>query len=97
VQRLTYSRAAERDLAEIHAYTIARWGEAQADRYLSDLESACNRIADGSAIVSRLPFRADEMFRARQGRHFIIFREEVDGGVLIVRVLHERMDVDRHV
>jgi toxin ParE1/3/4 len=96
VRRLAYTRAAERDLAEIHAYTIERWGEAQADRYLSDLERACNRIASGSAIVSRLPFRADEMFRTRQGRHLVIFRE-VDGGVLIVRVLHERMDVDRHL
>lgn len=94
--RLAYSRAAERDLAAIHAYTIERWGEAQADRYLADLESACSRIADGSAIVARLSFRTDEMFRTRQGRHLIIFREQGDG-VLIVRVLHERMDIDRHV
>lgn len=91
--RLIYSRAARIDLAEIHAWTIQRWGEAQADSYLADLERACDRIADGSAIVTRLEFRPDDMFRCRQGRHLIVLRRVSRGEVLIVRVLHARMDL----
>lgn len=90
---LRYTSAAEADLAGIHAYTLTRWGEARAERYLADLEAACARIAEGTAVALRLDFRADPIFRTRQGRHLIIWREEADDTILIVRVLHERMDL----
>lgn len=92
MRRLDISRAARRDLAGIYAYTLDRWGETQADHYLADFEAACARIAEGTAIARRLEFRPDPIFRTRQGRHIIIFRDAAEA-VLIVRVLHERMDI----
>lgn len=90
---LIFSAAAERDLIDIYAYTHARWGERQADAYLDDMRQAIERIADGQAIVRRLEFREDDMMTARQGRHLIVHRAEGQA-IRIVRILHQRMDID---
>lgn len=97
MRRIRYTRAAEADLAGIYAYTLTRWGEDQAERYLGDLETACQRIAAGTAVARRLDFRTDPVFRLRQGHHVIVFREELDGAILVIRVLHERMDLPAHL
>lgn len=91
---LRYSPASRRDLASIYAYTSRTWGEWQADSYLDDLKTSCERIADGSASIRRLTFRSDAVFKLKQGWHLTIFRHQTDASILIIRVLHERMDIE---
>ncbi len=91
--RAAYTVAAARDLEETYAFTLEHWGQAQADGYLQLLRSACERAAVGAPTALRLAHRPDNLFRLRCGRHLIVFRPH-DDGALIVRVLHERMDID---
>ena len=88
--------AAERDLEEIWRYTLQRWGIEQAERYTDVLTAAFRELA---AFPARAP-ACDHIcrgFRQRHvGRHAIYFRV-TDYGIAVVRVLHERMDVKRHL
>ena len=43
--KILLSPLAERDLIGIWQYSLAQWGEAQADRYLDELEEGFRRLA----------------------------------------------------
>ncbi len=94
MKTLKISRAASGDLREIYAYTSERWGEGQADAYLGNLRTAMDTIASGAALVNPLASRHRGMFKLRQGCHLIIFCEPSEGEIFVVRVLHDRMDID---
>ena len=91
---LKVSKAASGDLREIYAYTLERWGERQADAYLGSLEMSMDSIIDGTALIRPLASRRKGMFKLHIGRHLIVFREPATGEILIIRVLHDRMDIE---
>ncbi len=51
-------------------------------------------IAKGMALVRPLVSRHKGMLKPCQGRHLIIFREPAADEILVIRVLHDRMDID---
>lgn len=89
--------AAAYRIDEIYRYTRARWGEPQADRYITGLFETFARIGT-SGIPSR-PIPADfgvSGFVCRYGRHFVYWRRLDDGDIGIVTILHESMhQIDR--
>ncbi len=95
--RLDLTKAARADLRRIYAYTFGKWGEPQADTYLDALRQAMDRIAIGLTTATPLRSRHPDMFKLRQGRHLVIFQRRDDERILVVRVLHERMDIDAHL
>jgi plasmid stabilization system protein ParE len=84
-------------LDEIYRYTRQRWGAAQADRYITDLFAAFDRI-DGHGVTSR-PIPADfgvEGYYFRHAHHVVYWRRLSNGDIGIVTILHERMhQIDR--
>ena len=85
-------RGAGDRLDEIYDYTRDRWGDAQAERYISGL------FARFAAIAARgFPWRAIPAefgvrgFFCRYEQHVIYWKILTDGQVGIVTVLHERM------
>ncbi|SMX33348.1 type II toxin-antitoxin system RelE/ParE family toxin [Maliponia aquimaris] len=86
-----FTRDAIEDLLSIWLYGDERWGEDQADRYQDELHAACQRIADGEAVTSVVEGKPDVRY-LHCGRHFIFYvpsRSEV----VVIAVLHERMDL----
>ena len=83
---------AEARLAEIFAYTVETWGEAQAERYVRGFSDAFAAIARRDLVWRRLPadFGHDGWF-ARHESHFIYWRLLPDGVIGIVTILHARM------
>lgn len=94
---LSLTKAARSDLRRIYAYTFMEWGERQAETYLDALRQAMNRIADGSGTARPLRSQHPDMFKLKQGRHLIIFQQSDEDHILVIRVLHERMDIDAHL
>ncbi|MGH6881093.1 type II toxin-antitoxin system RelE/ParE family toxin [Hypericibacter sp.] len=93
---LVLARAAQNDLEDIARYTEAQWGAEQKQRYMSAL-------ADRFIQLTNTP----EMGLARDdiktgyrsllaGRHVIFYRH-ANNRLEISRVLHERMDLHRHL
>jgi toxin ParE1/3/4 len=85
-----FSRRAEADLFNIGIYTFHTWGEAQTDRYLRQLENCCQLIADIPALGRPCDEIRPGLRRMEQGKHVVFYRED-PGGILISRILHQRM------
>lgn len=84
-------------LDDIYRYTRDRWGVQQADRYITDLFAAFDRIASHGTPSRPIPaaFGVEGYF-FRHERHFVYWRHLSDGAIGIVTILHERMhQIDR--
>jgi len=93
---IKYARRANADLENITDYTARTWGAAQAKKYNRDIRAKIVEIANGEADIQSLNVSSVGLFKARINRHLIIF-EQTDEQILIVRVLHEAMDIPRHI
>jgi toxin ParE1/3/4 len=86
---------AETDLEDIWLYTFKNWSREQADRYHANLIAAFEGLACGEKKGRRVDIR-EGYFKCAIGAHFVYYRE-TDIGIDVVRVLHQRMDADRHL
>jgi len=85
--------AAAVDLDGIWEYSVENWGVERARRYANDIRAAIERLA---ADPRRGRPCGEGYFRMATGSHFIIYSVR-DEGVDVVRVLHQRMDLKRHL
>ena len=85
-------QAASHRLDDIYRYTRERWGEAQADRYVTGLFDAFARIGTHGVISRPIPaeFRVDG-YVFRYEKHFVYWRRLSNGDIGVVTILHERM------
>jgi toxin ParE1/3/4 len=97
VSRYLLSPAAQADLEQIWDYTHDRWGIDQAEEYLREIQRAIERAAGNPQIG-----RACDEIRAgyrklATGSHTLFYRVTAESVIDVVRVLHQRMDIDRHL
>jgi toxin ParE1/3/4 len=85
-----FTRLAEADLLNIGLYTIQTWGRKQCDRYLRQLEQHCWRLADDPKRGRPCDEIRPGLRRSKVGRHVVFYREDARG-ILVSRILHERM------
>ena len=88
--RFVFSPRAQQDLAEIWLYTADNWGVEQAELYALDIERDLAKAAAGSPRVRPI----DQYWRIRSGHHLCVFERRGDGTIYVIRILHERMDVE---
>lgn len=89
------SPLAEIDLENIWSYTLDHWSMEQADSYHRDLVAAFEGLASGLRRGRTVNLRPG--YRKHPcGAHMIYFREEGDR-VDIIRILHNKQDVERHL
>ena len=84
--------AASHRIDEIYRYTRDRWGAEQADRYITGLFAAFEKISAHQVLSHPIPaeFGVQGYF-FRYERHFVYWRRLADGNIGIVTILHERM------
>ena len=88
--------AAEQDLENIWIYTCQQWGIAQANRYIDILIEIFAKLASSPDIAPVCDHIRPGYRRYGVERHILYFRT-TDYGIVIVRILHDRMDASRHV
>ena len=89
------SRFAAADLEAIANYTIEQFGIKQARRYRDGFERAFKMISDHPLSGRSAVQLVADMRRYEHESHIIFYR--VAGfDILVVRVLHRRMNVERH-
>lgn len=85
------------DLADIWNYTADESSEAQADSYYELIMAAFERIAEHPNWYGK---KYDEIFKGLFGfkvrKHIIFYIIDSEGNILVVRILHERMDLKNH-
>lgn len=86
-----------RDLDEIWSFTYEKWSVDQADRYY-------NLIIDEIEYIASNPLLGRSMDHIKEGyrlskvkSHLVFYRIGLDKTVEIVRILHQRMDVENRM
>lgn len=88
--------AAQADVERIWDYTAQRWNVAQAERYIQNIKDACHELAAGTRTSRPVDIR--EGYRKLSvGSHFLYFKKNDAGQIVVVRILHQRMDVNSHL
>lgn len=95
MKTLAFSPAAEVDLEGIWDYSAKTWGPDQADRYTDEIRDACFAVATGHKRGRPLDVRAGYL-RIITGSHVVYFRDR-DDRIEVIRILHGRQDVERHL
>lgn len=96
MKTIQFTNAARQDLKSIFTYTIRKWGIFQAKRYSDQLHSHIQKIASSAAFSKQVENSGRDLQQSATGRHLVIF-EQAEDHILIVRILHEAMDVPRHI
>lgn len=108
VRHIRLTAAAEADIADIVEWTAETLGPTQARVYARTLTAAITALSGGPRVAGAKPRNdvAQGVFvlhvarGRRKGRHFIVFRPTRDPSgsfVNVLRVLHDAMDLARHV
>jgi toxin ParE1/3/4 len=95
--RYRFSPKAVEDLSDIWDYTVRQWDFAQAERYTRGIHEACEALADGRRQGQDAGHVRSGYRKQSAGQHVLYFRMGRDGRIEIVRILHQRMDADRHL
>lgn len=90
------SPAAETDVNNIWDYTVETWGVAQAASYVGDIRDVCAALAKEQHLGRPVAVR-DGYHKAPVGMHMVYFRRSNDGVIVVVRILHQNMDAERHL
>ena len=90
------SPAAQRDMADIWRYTNKQWGKEQANHYTLSIKTMCAKLAhapqQGQSCTNIRPG-----YRRRATEHHMIYFQQTNYGVAIIRILHQRMDAARRL
>ena len=99
---------AEADFEEILRWTVDQFGKAQARIYAETVSAALSDLGAGPTVVGAKKrddilkgvFMLHVARKGRKGRHFVMFRvgRAPDNDVIeVLRLLHDAMDLQRHV
>jgi toxin ParE1/3/4 len=103
--RVRLGAAAEVDFANILKWTAEHFGARQSRVYRDTLVQTIGELAGGPDVAGSTA--RDEIIAGlrilhvtrggRRGSHFLMYRATPNGTIEIVRILHDRMDLQRHV
>jgi len=104
--RVWLAEGAERDFFSVLRWTTEQFGKRQARVYETTLRNALKALASGPGVMGcrarpDLGSNIASLHVARQGRkgrHLLVFRTpEQDGVIEVLRILHDSMDLQRHL
>ena len=86
------------DLSNIWEYTVDTWSERQADDYYNMLIASFQKITENPRLFD-LNYEeiAEGLYGYRANKHIIFYRILTGGDILIIRILHQRMDLKHRV
>ena len=87
---------AEQDLTEIYNYTFNERGITQADKYQDELYHGMEAILNNSQLGKLYPYLDKKYSILYVNRHLIFYRIE-ENKCLVIRILHDRMNLRLHL
>jgi len=86
------------DLSNIWEYTVDTWSERQADDYYNMLIASFQKITENPRLFGlKYEEIAEGLHGYRANKHIIFYRILADGDILVIRILHQRMDLKRRM
>jgi toxin ParE1/3/4 len=96
VKRYVLSPRAQKDIDDIWEYTVEHWNVRQAEIYLRQIRRAIETVAAEPNIARACDDIRPGYWKYPAGSHVMFFRI-TDKGINVVRILHSRMDFERHL
>lgn len=90
--QLLLTEHALQDLAEIQEYSLAKWGERQADKYLDDMESALSRIQERPDLLRPETQFSPFLSFYRVNKHLLVC-DRVESTIYLLAVIHGNRDI----
>ncbi len=91
------SSKAEADLDGIWFYTAEKWSFEQAERYLASIRSEIEKIAQNPESGRSYAHVLENCRAYKVKSHYIFYEIISDDHVEILRILHERMDMENRL
>jgi toxin ParE1/3/4 len=86
------------DLSDIWEYTVDTWSERQADDYYNMLIASFQKITENPQLFGlKYEEIAEGLHGYRANKHIIFYRILADEDILIIRILHQRMDLKHRI
>ncbi len=92
---LVFTPAAQNDINDIFEFTVENWGFHQAELYTRKIQSACEALANMEKRGKTSDHIRHGYLQFSVGSHSIFFKQS-STETKITRILHQRMDFDRH-
>lgn len=93
---ITLSEAAARDIEDILEQSLADFGQLQAEKYYESLKRCLELLSENPGMgTSAENVRAG--YRRFPHESHVVFYRASPQGILVVRVLHKRMDLSQHI
>jgi toxin ParE1/3/4 len=99
------ARQAEQDITDILTWTADQFSAQQAEVYAETLTRALEALLEGPEVIGAK--RREDIAPGiyvlhvarleRRGRHFVVFRPASDKLIDVLRILHDSMDLARHI
>lgn len=94
--RYILSPQAKEDIQKIKAYTQEQWGNSQTQRYISNIRDKMKWLSENPLIG----IKRDDVkntYRSFPVESHIIFYRMVKNHIEIIGVIHQKMDVQKHL
>ncbi len=91
------TNAAQKDVGDIGRYTAEKWVKRQRDKYLKQLDDAFKLLARQPEIGRDADDIKPGYRKFSQGSHTIFYRAGTESKIVVIRILHNSMDVDRQL
>lgn len=89
--------AARKDIIDIGRFTTEKWGKRQRDKYLKQLDDAFKLLTRQPDIGRDAEDVKPGYKKFSQGSHIIFYRAGTESKIVVIRILHDSMDVDQHL
>lgn len=93
----TISEKALDDINKIWIYTAENWSIEQADRYYNLIFDEIEFIVENFEMARDFGNVRKAYRFSKVKSHLVFFRETKNKGIEVVRVLHERMDIEKQL
>lgn len=88
----TLTKKAVDDLSAIWEYTCEVWSEQQADKYYWYLSEVCQKLAEGKLTGRLYELPTQGVLGYRTDKHIVFYYRVESRRILVLRILHTRMD-----
>jgi toxin ParE1/3/4 len=88
------SKKAVADLKDIWLYTVEKWSAEQADRYYNLIIDEINYLCKNS-LAGKSMEHVRKGYRALKVKSYLIFYRVANDTIEVIRILNERMDIEK--
>jgi toxin ParE1/3/4 len=96
VRHLELTEIARADLKSVRRYSQRTWGPDRTAQYMTALRDTLKGLIAGTVVPRNRDDLRPGLQMAISGRHCVFFEAD-QSRILVVRVLHDRMDYQRHL